>query len=133
VSEKTILLVEDNEVQREGLAVVLRKEGYTALPAADAAEAITMVQRVVTPDLILLDMMIPPPATDGWRFMEVRKRNPALASVPVIIMTALGIASEEWAASLGACGLIRKPAEVASLLAEIRSRLGEQPTTETDA
>ena len=133
MSGKTILLVEDNEVQREGLAVVLRKEGYTALPAADAGEAMTMVQRVVTPDLILLDMMIPSPAADGWRFMEARKRNPALASVPVVIMTALGIASEEWAASLGACGLIRKPTEVASLLAEIRSRLGEEPTPPTDA
>jgi CheY-like chemotaxis protein len=126
VSEKTILLVEDNEVQREGLAVVLRNEGYTVVPTADAAEAMTILERVVTPDLVLLDMMIPSPAADGWRFMETRKRSPALASVPVLIMTALGIASEEWAASLGASGLIRKPTEAGPLLAEIRRRLGER-------
>ncbi|HVS35407.1 MAG TPA: response regulator [Gemmataceae bacterium] len=125
MSEKTILIVEDNEVQREGLAVVLRKEGYNAVSAMCGDEAVGIVERVVRPDLILLDMMIPSP--DGWRFMAMRKDNPALAAAPVVIVTALGVASPEWAESLGACGLIRKPVETAHLLAEVRRRLGDEP------
>ena len=117
MSKKAILIVEDNEVQREGLTIVLRKEGYTVLAAADGQEAISVVG-VGLPDLILMDMMIPPP--DGWSLMKLWKKNPALASVPVVIMTSLGVASEEWASSLGACGLIRKPVDTEPLLAEVR-------------
>ena len=119
---QTILIVEDNEVQREGLAVVLRKEGYTVIAAVGGGDAVAIVERVATPDLILLDMMIPPP--DGWRFLALRKKNPALAAAPVVIMTALGVASEEWASSLGACGLLRKPVDSEALLEEVRRCLG---------
>ena len=123
MSEKTILIVEDNEIQREGLAVVLRKAGYTVLAAVGGGDAVAILGRVATPDLILLDMTIPPP--DGWRIMAKRKRTPALASVPVIIVTGLGAAHEEWAQSLGARALLRKPVETADLLAEVRRCLGE--------
>ena len=117
---KTILIVEDNEVQREGLAVVLRKAGYSVLPTTDAGKALSTLECIAAPDLILLDMLMPPPATDGWRFMATRKKNPALAAIPVLIMTAMGIASEEWAESLGGCGLLRKPVDTDPLLAAIR-------------
>jgi hypothetical protein len=53
------------------------------------------------------------------------KKHPALASVPVFIVTGLGVASEGWAASLGARGLIRKPVEMEPLLAAVRRSLGE--------
>ena len=122
MSGKTILVVEDNEIQREGLAVVLRKEGYTVLVAADGKEASAVV-RVGVPDLILLDMMLPAP--DGWRLLRMWKKYPALASVPVFIVTGLGVASEEWAAALGARGLIRKPVEMERLLAAVRRCLDE--------
>ncbi len=125
MSRKTILIVEDNDVQREGLGVVLRNAGYNALLSADAREAVAILKRVATPDLILLDMMIPPPAKDGWYFMRARQRAPALASVPVAIMTAMGIAGDEWAKTLGACELIRKPVEGAPLLEAVRRCLGE--------
>jgi CheY-like chemotaxis protein len=123
MSDKTILLVEDNEIQREGAALVLRREGYTVHAAADGREALALVNGGVAPDLLLLDMTMPPP--DGWRILALRKKNPALASVPVVILTGLGVAHEEWAASLGACALIRKPVETAELLAEVRRCLGE--------
>jgi len=122
MSAKTILIVEDNAIQREGLAVVLQKEGYTVLVAADGKEASDML-RVGVPDLILLDMMMPAP--DGWHLMQLWKHYPALASVPVFIVTGLGIASDEWAASLGARGLLRKPVEMEPLLAAVRRCLGE--------
>jgi CheY-like chemotaxis protein len=123
MSGKAILVVEDNEVQRAWLTEVLFKAGYLVVPVADGKEAVALMKSGVAPNLILMDMMIPPP--DGWYLLTMRKKMPALASVPVIIMTSLGIASEEWATSLGACGLIRKPVEVEPLLAEVRRCLDE--------
>lgn len=122
---KTILIVEDNEIQREGLAIVLRKAGYEVLPSEEAGDAIATLNRIVAPDLIILDMMMPTPATDGWRFMEERKKYPALAAIPVLIMTAMQAANQEWAEALGARGLLRKPADTEPLLAEVRRCLGE--------
>ncbi len=127
MSGKTILIVEDNEIQREGLAIVLRKAAYEVLPSEEAGDAIATLNRIVAPDLIILDMMMPTPATDGWRFMEERKKYPALFAVPVLIMTAMDAASEEWAKSLGARGLVRKPADTDTLLAEVRRCLGNPP------
>jgi len=123
--DETILIVEDNEVQREGLAIVLRKEGYTVFPTADGKEAIALLKSGVAPDLILLDMLVPPPGADGWRFLKARAGDPALAAVPVVITTALGIASDQWAVSLGACCLVHKPVDTADLLTAIRRCLGE--------
>lgn len=120
MSRKTILIVEDNDIQREGLGVVLRREGYEVLLSADAAEAVAMLERIVAPDLILLDMMIPPPAADGRTFLAARQKNRALAAVPVVIVTALGEAGEVWARSFGACGLLLKPLDTPVLLDEVR-------------
>ena len=117
---KTLLIIEDNEISREGLAVVLRREGYIVLTFPDGGTALDYMTRKPPPDLILLGMLIPPPGCDGWRFLKERRKLPALASVPVIITTGLGIASDEWAASLGAAGLLRKPIDVEPLLAEVR-------------
>jgi CheY-like chemotaxis protein len=127
VSTKTILIVDDDPIQREGLAVVLRGEGYTVVVAADGEEAIAHLKQGPSTDLILLDMVIPPPATDGWRFLEKRKRNPAWASVPILIVTGLEIASAEWAASLGAAGYVKKPVDTKWLFAEIRRCCGLPP------
>ena len=98
MSLKKILVVEDNSIQREGLASVLRNEGYRVLAAADGEEALKYLRGDPTPDLLLLDMMMPQP--DGWQFLGQLRRDPGMASVPIIITTGLGIASREWAISL---------------------------------
>jgi two-component system response regulator MprA len=114
----TLLLVEDNEVVRARLAVVLRRAGYAVVPAADGREALAALRGGLCPDLILLDMLLP--VADGWRFLERRRQQPALAAVLVVILTGLGVASPEWAAALGAAGLLRKPVEAGELLREVR-------------
>ncbi|HTU92302.1 MAG TPA: response regulator [Gemmataceae bacterium] len=119
---ETILIVEDNTIQREGLAVVLRQQGFSVLLAADGRKALELADDAV-PDLILLDMLIPDKDSDGWWFLKERRQVATLASVPVLITTALRIASDEWAASLGAAGLIRKPCDVEPLVATIRQCL----------
>jgi two-component system response regulator MprA len=117
-ADGTLLLVEDNEVMREGLTVVLRHAGYAVTLAANGQEALSALRGGVRPDLILLDMLVP--VVDGWRFLEQRRRQPALLAIPVVILTGLGVASPEWATALGAAGLLRKPVETEELLREVR-------------
>ena len=76
------------------------------------------------PDRILLDMMIPAPGgPDGWYFLSQLRMKPAASSVPVVIITAIGIAGQVRAVSLGAKGLLRKPVDVETLLAEVKRYL----------
>jgi CheY-like chemotaxis protein len=128
---KSLVMMEDDTGSREGLAAVLRGQGYTVTTFPDAQAVLNYLTTSPPPDLILLDMIMP--VSDGWRFLEERRNAPALASAPVVLMTGLGVASDEWAASLGASALLRKPVEVESLLAAVRRCLpnGEAPTSKT--
>ncbi len=123
MANKTIVIIEDNVINREGVAIVLRKAGYRALPFPEGKAALEYLRSHDLPDLILLDMVIPPPGCDGWWLLEQLKLSPILSQIPVFITTGLSVASEEWAASLGARGLFRKPVDVEPLLAEIQRRL----------
>jgi CheY-like chemotaxis protein len=125
---KTVLVVEDSDMEREGLAAVLRRAGYTALTAASGQEALACLRGSPRPDLVLLDMLLP--GIDGWDLLQGQKgasgpqRNPALAGIPVLIITGMGIGSPEWAAALGAAGYLHKPLEIASLLDTVRRVCG---------
>ncbi len=121
----TVLVVEDDPVQREGLARVLEQEGYAVTVAASPGEALALLRGPPTPDLVLLDMLHPRSQDgDGWHFLHRRQQSSDLQAIPVVIVTALGNASAEWAASLGAEGLLRKPVDGDQVLAEVRRRLG---------
>jgi CheY-like chemotaxis protein len=122
---KTILIIEDETIQREMLATELRQQGFTAVTAREGSEALNQLHIGPIPDLILLDMLLSSGQRDGWWFLNQRQHIPALASVPVVITTSLSVACEEWAVSLGAAGLLRKPFDVETLLSEIWHRLGE--------
>src|SRR5690242_3916673 len=104
-----LLIVDDNEITREGMAAVLRRDGYRVSLAADGAQALAQLRIAPLPDLILLDMLMP--SLDGWRFLEERRHDRELSAIPIVIVTALGVASADWAASLGAVGFVTKPVE----------------------
>lgn len=112
-----ILIVDDDPIAREGLSAVLHRAGFPTATAGDAEEALEYLGVGVRPDLILLDMMMP--RSDGWQFLHVRRQQ-AWRDIPVWIITGMGIASDEWAASLGARGLLRKPIDIATLLDAVR-------------
>ena len=128
MSAKTLLIVEDDAIAREGLAVVLRNEGYTVVTATDGDEALDHLAKGPLPDLILLDMMMPSPGTNGWRFLAKRNGIPALKTIPVVIVSGLDIGSHDWAVSLGAAGFIHKPYDLTFLFSEIRRYCGLPPT-----
>jgi CheY-like chemotaxis protein len=122
---RTVLVIEDDTIQREMLEMELRRQGFTVATATEGNEALNRLSNGPIPDLILLDMLIPSGNYDGWWFLRQRQRIPELTGVPVLIMTSLSVACEAWAVSLGAVGLVRKPFDATALQAEIRHRLGE--------
>jgi len=114
---KTILVVEDNDIQRESLAIVLRCEGYSVMLAEDGKQALERLRDGQLPDLIILDMLLP--VVDGWRVLAALKADPRLSGVPIIVVTGT-VLGREWAESHGCAGSLNKPIEVGPVLAEIR-------------
>jgi CheY-like chemotaxis protein len=120
MSAGIILVIVVNPIQREELVTILHQEGFRVLTASDGNEALNWLSSHHVPDLILLDLLMPSGTFDGWWLLKQRQRIPELAAVPVIILTALSLASKALAVSLGASGFLRKPVEAEALLAEIR-------------
>jgi two-component system nitrogen regulation response regulator NtrX len=116
---KSVLIVEDNEVTRESLATLLRRHGYCPRVAANVGQALEAL-RAEKPALILLDMFLSGGGGDGWALLAKLRRNPDWCSIPVIIVTGMGLACDEWATSLGARGVIRKPIQPDELLLKLK-------------
>ena len=84
---KTVLIVEDDELVRDAIAEALRDEGYTVHIASNGREALDTLQSAMKqPRLILLDLIMP--VMDGWEFLRERERQPALAGIPVCAVSA---------------------------------------------
>ena len=113
-----ILLVEDNTDTRDSMAMLLELEGYAVVGAANGQEALDRLHDNGRPCLILLDLMMP--VLDGWGFRAGQRSEPAIAGIPVIVLSADGSVSQK-ASSLGAVGYLRKPVEVSELLLMIKS------------
>jgi CheY-like chemotaxis protein len=115
----TILVVEDNDLAREELTLTLRREGYEVVPARDGQEALDYLKAGPSPDLILLDMLMP--VLDGWQFL---KKTPQ-PSTPTIITTST-ILTREWATTHGCAGFLHKPFDNDDLLLEVHRCLPSQ-------
>ena len=84
----TVLIVDDDLASRKALEAVLADEGYTVATAADGGAALAYLRSGHKPDVILLDLMMP--VLDGWDFRTEQKRDPALADIPVVAISAAG-------------------------------------------
>jgi CheY-like chemotaxis protein len=114
-----VLIVDDHDITREALALIMQGEGYGVLLAAHGEEALNLLRCSQSPpDLIVLDMLMP--RLDGWRFLDLKRREPALAPIPVLITTAVGVGSRGWGVSLGAAGFFHKPIDVEPFMEEVR-------------
>jgi CheY-like chemotaxis protein len=120
-----ILLIEDDFVLRGSLATVLHTEGYKVECAANALEALRRLERPPAPALILLDIMLP--YMDGLEFRGLQRAAPALAQIPVIVITAVGV-RPDIAAELDLRQTFFKPLERQKLLDAIRRHCAPNPT-----
>ena len=109
LAAKRILVVEDNSLTRDALLISLSEQGYDVAGAADGQEALTYLERREQPGLILLDLMMP--RMNGWQFLEQRQRNPGLAAIPVIVLSAEDQALGPRVRRLGADDFLSKPVD----------------------
>jgi two-component system cell cycle response regulator DivK len=117
----TILIVEDNEMNRDMLSRRLMRKGYEVLLAVDGEMGLE-VARQNTPDLILMDMSLP--VVDGWEATRRLKADDRLKHIPVIALTAHAMANDRDKALEAGCNdYDTKPIELPRLLAKMEALL----------
>jgi CheY-like chemotaxis protein len=119
VARQGVLVVEDDVDILRAIVQVLEDEGITVRAAENGRAALAALRApgARPPRVILLDLMMP--IMDGWAFRAEQLRDPTLAGIPVIVLTADGRATEKTGVMKGAGGL-RKPVDLLTLLAALR-------------
>ncbi|HTI71540.1 MAG TPA: response regulator [Candidatus Limnocylindria bacterium] len=121
-----ILLVEDNEMNRDMLSRRLERRGFQIVMAVDGAQGVSMAQ-TENPDLILMDMSLP--VMDGWTATRTLKDAEATRGIPVIGLTAHAMAGDrEKCMEAGCDDYDTKPIELARLMEKITAQLEKKKT-----
>ncbi len=130
MDKKKILIVEDDPSVLKSMHVRLRAHHYDTFSASDAISCMSEARKN-EPDLIILDLGLP--GGDGFLLMDRFKNVPALATVPVIVVTGRDVRGNlKRVIESGARAFLQKPVNNEKLLAVIRQALGEHQTTEED-
>jgi two-component system cell cycle response regulator DivK len=120
-----ILLVEDNEMNRDMLSRRLQRRGYEVVIAVDGQEGVALAQ-AEAPDLILMDMSLP--VMDGWEATRQLKAASETIAIPVIALTAHAMSGDrEKAMEAGCDDYDAKPIDLPRLLAKIEALLRRRP------
>ena len=121
-----ILLVEDNEMNRDMLSRRLERKGYEVVIAVNGQEGVELVSST-RPDLILMDLSLP--IIDGWEATRRIKADPATARIPVIALTAHAMAEDRAKAMAAGCDDFDiKPVDLPRLLKKIDTLLRRSPS-----
>ena len=119
-----ILLVEDNEMNRDMLSRRLQRRGYEVLTAVDGESGLALTKSE-TPALVLMDMSLP--GIDGWEATKQLKADPATRAIPVIALTAHAMAGDrEQALAAGCDDFDIKPIDLDRLLGKIEALLADK-------
>jgi two-component system cell cycle response regulator DivK len=120
-----ILLVEDNEMNRDMLSRRLTRNGFEVVIAVDGQQGVEMATSE-QPDVILMDMSLP--VMDGWEATRRVKADPATRAIPVIALTANAMVEDrEKAMAAGCDDFDTKPVELPRLLGKIQAALAAKP------
>jgi len=119
-----ILLVEDNENNRDMLRRRLERSGYSVIVAPDGEQGYALA-RSENPNLIIMDISLP--TMDGWEASQLLKANEATRHIPIIALTAHALVSDRARAAEAGCDEYdTKPVDYARLTQKIESLLGEK-------
>ena len=110
-----VLVVEDDRDLRDMMAELLSCEGFETVVAANGKDALDVLHGSHHPHVILLDMMMP--VMDGWTFRAIQRQDAELASIPVIVVTAV---PESLVADVEAVEVLHKPLDFDHLIAAVR-------------
>ena len=117
MGNSAVLLVEDNDINRDMLTRRLTRAGLSVITAADGICALEMM-REHQPGVVLMDMTLP--ILDGWEATQKAKEDPAITEIPIIALTAHAMAADkERAMSAGCSEYETKPIDFPALLAKI--------------
>ena len=117
-ANRLVMIVEDDRDVRDSVREALEDHGYQTIGASQGREALELLRSsAAKPCIILLDMMMP--VMDGWAFRKAQTADPALSSIPVIVLTAHSSASDT-ARDMGAVGFLRKPVTLQELLTAVK-------------
>ena len=120
-SEPTILLVEDNEVNRDMLVRRLQRVGHKVATAGDGEAALTAM-REQRPSVVLMDMNLP--VKDGWTACREAQEDPSIAGIPIIALTAHAMEEDKHRALEAGCSdYATKPVDFPDLLTKIAAQL----------
>jgi CheY-like chemotaxis protein len=111
-----ILVVEDEPDIRDLMVALLESEGYAVSAASHGAEALARLQAGPVPCIILLDLMMP--VMDGWAFCEEKEKNPVLAAIPIVVVSAVS-RHDPRNACVRAVDHLPKPIDIGTLLAAV--------------
>lgn len=111
-----ILVVDDDADILEVMSIILDSSGFSATTAKSGREALAKLHDGPRPQLVILDMMMP--EMNGWEFRAAQLEDPALADIPVVVLTADGHASDK-AKEIGAVAYLKKPLEMSDLLSTV--------------
>ena len=126
MSEKTILVIEDNEMNMKLMRAVLKAGKYRMLEATDAETGLRLV-REHHPDLILMDIQLP--GMDGLSAAQIIKADPDIKGIPIFALTGFAMQSDrEKAMGIGLDGYIVKPFSVKTLLETFEDFFAQQKT-----
>jgi two-component system cell cycle response regulator DivK len=119
-----ILLVEDNEMNRDMLSRRLERKGFEVVIAIDGQAGVEMASST-SPDIILMDLSLP--VIDGWEATRRIKADPSTRSIPVIALTAHAMAGDEEKALAAGCDdYDTKPVDLPRLLEKINANLAKE-------
>ena len=116
MSGRMVLVVEDDAPARDELAALLAGHGYHIVSAGNGQEALDYLHGHASPNLILLNLVMP--GMNGWEFRDHQQRDPALTAIPVVVLSCVGRVAAR-ADGLGDVGYLQKPVEAGALLAAV--------------
>jgi CheY-like chemotaxis protein len=117
-THKNILVVEDNKEIQDSLKLALEVEGYNVFTADNGKEGLETLEKIPTPCMILLDLMMP--VMNGWEFVEEIGKDIMLSSIPVVVVSAFG----DKKGTPKTEGYIQKPVDLDALLNTVSKHCG---------